>query len=336
MIRKKNVSVLNEDAITSNSATAATDGPHLPRSSSSVSFISCNLLSGALALFLINLLSRSLNIQNLSFGNDTKIVTTASRIKWNDPRPDFCQKISTNPTPRNTLCMMGPYDMTCERQNESMMFSQRNQDYYLYTRHFKYLNRPGLYVDIGANDPVHISNTYFLDRCLQWNGICVEGNLNYIEPLYSKRSCHIAPVCVSSKDGALVEYSIFNGWSGIVDQGYKHKQRFKQDKVVTFKHRCSTMENILRRNGIQHVDYMSLDVEGHEKQVLEGFNWEHVTIDVMTIETTPDTLNQISEFMLGKGYIRHIPTLEEGQNLPGLLGEDIVFIHESVTFGAPT
>ena len=58
-------------------------------------------------------------------------------------------------------------------------YSQNYQDYWVYTELNNYKN--GYFVDIGAANGIFISNTYFLEKNLNWNGICVEPN-KYLLP----------------------------------------------------------------------------------------------------------------------------------------------------------
>lgn len=54
---------------------------------------------------------------------------------------------------------------------------QAGQDIFLFQNLFKYWpqeGRKGFYVEAGANDPRYLSNTLFYDKCLGWEGLCVE------------------------------------------------------------------------------------------------------------------------------------------------------------------
>lgn len=53
--------------------------------------------------------------------------------------------------------------------------SEGGQDYWLWWHYFRFLNRPITYADFGSNDPLVTSNSFFLDRCLQATGVCVDG-----------------------------------------------------------------------------------------------------------------------------------------------------------------
>ena len=51
--------------------------------------------------------------------------------------------------------------------------------------------RPGVYVDLATNHPVVISNTFFLDRCLGWKGLCIEPNPVHHSRIRQARSCSL-------------------------------------------------------------------------------------------------------------------------------------------------
>lgn len=91
-----------------------------------------------------------------------------------------------------------------------------SQDYYIYTGHFMHLKRRGVYFGIAANEPIHISNTYFMDACIGWAGECVETFPRFLVRLWNDRYCAIAPTCVSDKEGQNVEFALQSGQSGIL------------------------------------------------------------------------------------------------------------------------
>lgn len=98
------------------------------------------------------------------------------------------------------------------------------------------------------------------------------------------------------------------------------------------------MHRILKARGISHVDYLSLDVEGHEVEVLKGFKLNEIQVDVITTElhSGDDGVRwrEMFKFMEDAGYV-HYPVKEEDKTeaYPRLLPEDVVFVHRSVSFG---
>lgn len=77
------------------------------------------------------------------------------RLDWDDePLPQFCSDIIEFPQPLRKNCSTAPDIKGAPRCNpeRKMMFSQYGEDYYLYTRHFSKLKRPGVYLDIATNE----------------------------------------------------------------------------------------------------------------------------------------------------------------------------------------
>lgn len=259
------------------------------------------------------------------------------RHDWiRDGLPDFCRSILKNPAP---CIYRGNESVRCkDRPNRNIMFSSNHQDYFLYKNHFKSMSRPGFYVDLASNNPIKMSNTYFLDRCLGWRGICIEANDVYFEPIHRERSCALVPTCVSSEDGATVSFNLENVKGGIVEDRYKFIKEI--NSTSSNKHikqlRCSSMEKILSRYGVRHIDYLSLDIEGLELSVLESIDWESTGINLMTVEKGPQ-LKDIERFLSLKGYVRQVldNSLPDFNLYKNFMGSDAIFTHKSVEFGSP-
>eukprot|EP01065_Artemidia_motanka_P043813 TRINITY_DN6135_c0_g1_i1.p1 TRINITY_DN6135_c0_g1~~TRINITY_DN6135_c0_g1_i1.p1 ORF type:complete len:357 (+),score=23.44 TRINITY_DN6135_c0_g1_i1:75-1073(+) len=138
----------------------------------------------------------------------------------------------------------------------------------------------GFYVDLAANHHYLGSNTYVLDRCYGWKGICVEPNPLYHHGIRTERLCELVPTCMMDHV-AWMNFS-FQGPVGKVGAGSQSL-------------RCTTLSRVLPR----HVDYMSLDIEGAELSALQGVDWEHTTIDVIQVENAGAPL---VNFLQTKGY----------------------------------
>ena len=62
---------------------------------------------------------------------------------------------------------------------------------------------------------------------------------------------------------------------------------------------CVTSKEALNALGYQHIDFLSLDVEGHEFEVLNGFDWNTTTISVIEIDNVNE---EIYELLTELGY----------------------------------
>lgn len=281
---------------------------------------------------------QTLFAENKTGSSNNLLSTDRSRKDWDEDGnlPEFCSKLIARPVPYNKTCTRDWKTMRCRNNKEFQMFSQFQQDYFLYKYHFHKLGRQGVYLDVASNDAIVISNTYFFDRCLKWRGVCVEANSFYFERLYSKRSCQVVPTCVGSKNGEVVKFLPKGGAGGILGENYKSQKKVNTLESYAVEKVCTTIYDVLRREGIKTVDYLSLDVEGHELEVLKGIDFESVTINVMTVELNGGERSGISKFLKSKGFYQYFVPRHAGIDVVrGLLREDAVFIHNRTTFGYP-
>lgn len=180
------------------------------------------------------------------------------------------------------------------------------------------------------HSPIDISNTYFLDRCLGWQGVCVEANGRYHEPIHRLRSCHLVPTCVSDRDGATVEFALSGAVGGILETHKHANATMLRERSTMEMKRCTDMRSVTSRLGVRKVDYLNVDVEGHELQVLQGWDWDHVEVAVATVELSHENRKAVVRFMTGKGFKTHWSGKEGGFYM-----NDPVWVHENVVWGKP-
>lgn len=175
-----------------------------------------------------------------------------------------------------------------------------------------------VYVDVAANHARRWSNTYFLDRCLGWNGLCAEANPGYHAELRAERHCALIDTCVSDAP-RVVNFSFTAAYGGVVRDaangawgvdGAQHatKRKFSGHFRGFRALKCTTLARELRKNHVKHVDFMSLDVEGYELPVLQGIDWEQTIIDVIVVE---NKRKPIAELLTEKGYQRYNGVLKD-------------------------
>lgn len=290
------------------------------------------LFSLALSAFLFYLLRTPALPFKASWKRD--LFSLPLRVDWQKhPRPTFCDSLKSFPQPKDPQCANRKGNVTCDRERPQF-FSQDGEDYYLYTRHFSKLNRAGVYVDIAANDATDISNTYFMDRCLGWRGVCAEANAKYFEKLFRERSCLIVPTCVSDTDGNIVRFGMRSASGGIVDTYKGDSAMLESGSVETL--RCTSLKSVFERTALRKIDYLSLDVEGHELLVLKGIDWSDIRINVITVELSSQNRKQIVSFLADRGFQRVDTAVHEVNGMKGFHMNDPVFVHQSQVFGRPT
>ena len=164
-------------------------------------------------------------------------------------------------------------------------YSQHGED--LILRNFLPQNR-GFYVDIGANHPFRFSNTYYF-YLLGWRGINIEPNPELIKKLNKHRSRDINLEIGISNKKSLLKYYLFddpalNTFSKkrakeLIKAGIYQNIAEKKIKVVGL---AETLDSYLPDG--QRVDFMSIDVESLDLNVLQSNNWNKYRPQYILIE----------------------------------------------------
>ena len=195
-----------------------------------------------------------------------------------------------------------------------MFYSQDNQDKYLETNIFKgYKN--GFYVDVGAHDGVSINNTLYFEKNNNWKGINIEPIKNVYNKLVINRPNNINLNCAICNNDGETEFLCNSGYtemiSGIKDTfDIRHLQRLENENKMmnsnteVIKVNTKKLETICDENNISHINYLSIDVEGAEFEVIKSINFNKVFIDVIGFENNyNDTSIPIIKYLEDKNYI---------------------------------
>jgi hypothetical protein len=156
--------------------------------------------------------------------------------------------------------------------------------------------RDGYFVDLAANDAVRISNTYALETNFGWRGICLEPNPMYW-PSLAYRKCDVVAAVVGQKSMEEIQFKYPNRagpQGGIVGKDFDNKEasKFGEDHPRY----TATLLDIFERFDTPNViDYLSLDIEGAEDLVMQGFPFERYRINVLTVERPSDELRSLLE-----------------------------------------
>ena len=162
------------------------------------------------------------------------------------------------------------------------------------------------FVDCAANEPLFLSNTRALERDYGWRGVCIEGNAVLVRKLEQHRSCRVVHTLVGDMDGAEVVFSVRpdgvqSGFSRVLVNATEESIQLEAERLRNRsaeplkleRHKTLRLATILdRAHAPATIDYLSLDVEGHEEAVLGRFPFgkEGWTFRAMTVERPSDTL----------------------------------------------
>lgn len=176
--------------------------------------------------------------------------------------------------------------------NNFISFSQHADDYIAWQLLGK--KRKGLVVEVGAFDGIHLSNSYYLNL-LGWKSVCIEPNPDIFKYLVKNRptSANINKAVVSNEKTKVIDFyvektGVLSGCSideNDIKERYKNRRlEFEEPKKIVVP--ASTLNSIFRNLslGKDHIDIMSIDVEGFEIEVLKGLDIERHEIQLFIIE----------------------------------------------------
>lgn len=163
-----------------------------------------------------------------------------------------------------------------QRINDFQFHSQLGQDLWvmLHTNFKKH----GYFVEIGAANGIELSNTYTLEQFLSWGGICIEP-MNQVDQLRRNRSCIVDDSCVWARSGEQVDFLPRGLLGGIVSERDMDRER----KGITLN--TISLDDLLEKhNAPQSIDYISIDTEGTELDIISNFDLNKYSISLISIE----------------------------------------------------
>ena len=199
--------------------------------------------------------------------------------------------------------------------------------------------RDGFFIECGAADGESASNSLFFELQRNWTGLLIEANPDYYRALLDmNRRAYVLGSCLSTeRRPATVRIQPAGILSGIADKMHPaHVAFIGSRKKQEVEANCFPLNAITAALGISHVDYLSLDVEGPELEILRTLDWTQLYVDVITVEyrirakrkiDTRETLKKLKDlrlFFQATGIYKEVGVLPRGSDVFGL---DVVFSH---------
>jgi FkbM family methyltransferase len=147
--------------------------------------------------------------------------------------------------------------------------------------------REGFFVEFGATDGVELSNTLLLERSHQWKGILAEPAKCWHKDLMANRHCVIDTRCVWTKSGEVLEFN------EVADRELSTITRYSNQDGHFVSRRMGkiypvetvSLDDLLSSNGAPNrIDYLSVDTEGSELEILEAFDFHKYDVQIITVE----------------------------------------------------
>jgi len=191
--------------------------------------------------------------------------------------------------------------------------SQLRQDLFVLSElDFK---RNGFFVEFGAASGIDLSNTYLLEKEFGWKGILAEPARHWHTALKGNRSCQIETDCVWRESNATLtfneannrEFSTIDTYSSSDLHGWERKNGSKYE-VKTI-----SLEDLLDKyQAPRKIDYLSIDTEGSEYEILSNFNFDKYQFQVITCEHNfASAREDIFSLLTKNGYIRKFDKISQ-------------------------
>jgi len=171
--------------------------------------------------------------------------------------------------------------------------------------------RNGFFVEFGATNGISLSNSWLLEKMFGWSGICAEPNPLFFQQLEENRKCIVSSNCIGKETGDKVEFVLADAYGGMTKHANsdfhfdkRNAYAVTENNVVTFE-TVSLHDFLLKYNAPKYIDYLSIDTEGSEFEILEHFPFEEWDIQYITVEHNfTDQRNKIFSLLKENGYAR--------------------------------
>jgi FkbM family methyltransferase len=167
------------------------------------------------------------------------------------------------------------------------------------------MKRGGYFVDIGACYPFKLSNTSYLESKWDWTGLLIEPNPTLASQLQTYRTSKVLNLAVGQPSQIDLSISTNPEYSSVLAQNRKKHNLYESTGEI-LSVSCKTLQCILGENNVpRYFDYLSIDVEGMEMDVLESGDWEKWRPNFISIEHNfTNTRHNIKLFLEKVGYER--------------------------------
>ena len=171
-------------------------------------------------------------------------------------------------------------------------------------RELLYDQREGVFLDVGSADARELNNTYYLESALGWSGIAVDAQADYAAGYarYRPRTRFRSFLITDRSDALLPFYLTPQKATSSANPDWAHGTA-EGGGIRTISVPSITLDDLLTRENVSHLNLMSMDIEGHEPQALAGFSINRFRPKVVVIEAHGDGRQQILDYFAAHGYV---------------------------------
>lgn len=175
--------------------------------------------------------------------------------------------------------------------------------------------RTGYFVEFGALDGVTHSNTWLLENKYGWNGLLAEPAREWHETLKKNRKCRIDERAVWSSSGRQLNFRVTSakGLSTLDQYWNADKHAQSREAVETYPVPTVSLKDLFEFHNVPNkIDFLSIDTEGSELDIIREFPFNKYDISIITIEHNfSANREEIYQLMVANGFLKVFEDLSQ-------------------------
>jgi FkbM family methyltransferase len=254
----------------------------------------------SISSFLVKGFFRMFGLTVVKYSTLEKLVNTKKLLVRNNEILEFVQYIQPTAIP-SVLKLI------------TFSKSQFQQDLFvLLTLQFK---KGGYFVEFGGTNGVDMSNSWLLEKKFQWNGIVAEPGTQWQKDLQNNRECYVSQKCVWRESGKKLLFNESKGGGySTIDSFSRHDRHFGE-RIKGKKYyveSISLTDLLVEAKAPTKIDYLSIDTEGSEYDILVCFDFEKWDVSIVSVEHNfTKNREKLKALMESKGFVRVLSDLSQ-------------------------
>jgi FkbM family methyltransferase len=168
------------------------------------------------------------------------------------------------------------------------------------------IGKSGFFVEFGASNGLEHSNTHLLEKHYGWNGILCEPARSWHAALRENRSCAIDTRCVYSSSGKELSFSETTMGSLSTITSFMASDLHKVSRKTSSNYEIesiSLMDLLAAYDAPKHINFLSIDTEGSEFEILNAFDFSKYSFGLICVEHNyTENRSKISTLLTTNGY----------------------------------
>jgi FkbM family methyltransferase len=191
--------------------------------------------------------------------------------------------------------------------------SQLGQD--VFALSFVGPHKGGYFVEFGATDGKSLSNTFLLEKHFGWTGVLCEPARDWLPELRRNRTAKIDVRCVYSSSELMVNFLETDMGELSTIEGFGKDDEHSGNREVNHSYEVMTvslLDLLNHHDAPKHIDFLSVDTEGSEFEILDAFDFSQYSFGTIAVEHNYSaTREKVRALLLSHGYRQVYPELSD-------------------------